>query len=836
MRVQVPCSIAGLTLFLSVPALVTMPGLCAADAYGAGGDSVQLQAGSSQLEVQRNGQWRLTRQGQELVRNARLVIAAPGWKASSGQQKLQAAAGAPPQQEDRFSITGQIHGPGADVRWDFSEEIRPIDGGWRLAYQLRPRSQVDAGEIALFIDLPLKTWAGKQLLLWPLSAATLPESPPSDQHFLNGPLRTLVLRSDEHSQSTLRMNRMTTCTVQDTRTWKGDVYQAYIQLHHQGRIEAGQKLGLEFELRPDDRQEFVIPTVSLAARRPLAIRSVRPSSASVPRFGLLRVRAEISGSYDTPFDPEQIAVDAHITSPSGKSLLVPAFFNQDYQPSDDAEGAYLVPQGDSFWELRFTPVEVGQYRFVLAARDRSGETRWAEESFRCEAAQRCGFVRVSQRDHRYFEFDNGWPYFAVGENMATCRGPVGTTDFHRWLTRLGAAGGNYARIWMCSPCFGIEWGKPGVYRLDHAWHLDRALDMAEQNGIYVKLCLESWRGFAGKGSFVRGEDVHPYWKRNGGPCEKEIEVFTNPEARRMFRNRLRYLVARWGYSTHLFGWEFWNEINCVRGYDAEIVAHWTQEMARYLHEIDPWRHLVVNSLGSFLVDERYWRLPEIDFAQVHGYWNPKSAESRELGRDMARFVPYWIEKIRGYGKPALFAEFGLVNDHWGPSLLADKDPQGVHLHNGLWSAMMAGAAGTAMLWWWDSYVDPHDLYWQFSPVVAFARDVPWTSAGFEPIVGRSPEPRLRVLGLRGPKQVLVWLQNEDHTWWNEVQGKHVAAIARATAAIEGVSPGDWEAQWWDTWRGKALRRQRLRASGGGLELTVTGLDRDVAVKLKHMGP
>jgi hypothetical protein len=95
---------------------------------------------------------------------------------------------------------------------------------------------------------------------------------------------------------------------------------------------------------------------------------------------------------------------------------------------------------------------------------------------------------------------------------------------------------------------------------------------------------------------------------------------------------------------------------------------------------------------------------------------------------------------------------------------------------------------------------------------------------------------LRVLGLRGPKQVLVWLQNEDHTWWNEVQGKHVAAIARATAAIEGVSPGDWEAQWWDTWRGKALRRQRLRASGGGLELTVTGLDRDVAVKLKHMGP
>ena len=362
------------------------------------------------------------------------------------------------------------------------------------------------------------------------------------------------------------------------------------------------------------------------------------------------------------------------------------------------------------------------------------------------------------------------------------------------------------------------------------------LEAAQRHGIYVKLCLESWRGFAGAGSFVRPGDVHPYWKANGGPCQREMEVFTDPEALRMFRNRLRYVVARWGYLPSVFGWEFWNEINCVRGYQADVVAHWTQDMARYLKHIDPWQHLVVNSLGSYLVDERYWRLPELDFAQVHGYWHPRDPRSREAGRDMGAFVPFWIDQIRGYGKPALFAEFGLVADNWGLSPLAAQDRQGVHLHNGLWSAMMAGAAGTAMTWWWDNYVDALDLYGQFRGVADFARDVPWTTAHFEPVHGRSAEPKLRVLALRGPEQLLIWLQNTDHTWWNAVAGKPASPIVQATAFIPGVPPGQWQVQWWDTWQAKTLRSQTLHvAADGQLAIPVAGLDSDVVLKVRRTG-
>ena len=40
------------------------------------------------------------------------------------------------------------------------------------------------------------------------------------------------------------------------------------------------------------------------------------------------------------------------------------------------------------------------------------------------------------------------------------------------------------------------------------------------------------------------------------------DFFTDERAKADYRNRLRYLVARYGYSTSVFAWEFFNEV-CV---------------------------------------------------------------------------------------------------------------------------------------------------------------------------------------------------------------------------------------------------------------------------------
>ena len=802
-----------------------------------------FQVGSCQAEVGGDGRFRLAMNGQELIRDVRLVVAAPQWKGGGDQKQAHIAAGYPRREGEAVTIQGEIREPISAARWKFTEQLRVVGGAVWVAYELQALAATEAGEVSLFFDLPIAVWHGKKLLLWPMTGGTFPEAQPAERHFLTGLVRTLVCGVGERSQLTVRFTPARNCTVQDTREWKQDIYQAYVRLHGGGRVRAGEKLRLEFELRPNDPAEFVSPTVELSSRKPLTIQEVVKSAETVPRFGRLTIRADITATFDTPFDPDQIAVDAHFTPPSGKTLVVPAFFTQDYAPKIEGGIEWFGPKGPPAWEVRFAPVETGAYKFHLTARDRSGTVRSTKETFRCVPSHSPGCVRVSKSDPRYFEFDNGQAYFAIGENTATPASPAaklvslgGVADFNRWFSRLGKAGANYTRVWMCSPSLGIEWGKPGTYRLDHAWQLDRVMKSAERRGIYVKLCLESWRGFAGPGSFVRGNDVHPYWKKNGGPCDKEIEVFTNAEAKRMFRNRLRYVVARWGHSTHLLAWEFWNEINCVRGYDADIVAAWPQEMARYVKSIDPWQHLIVNSLGSFLVDERYWRLPEMDFAQVHGYWHPTAKESRETGKDMAQFAASWVEQLRPFGKPALFAEFGLVNDRWGPSPLAQKDREGVHLHNGLWSAMMSGACGTAMLWWWDSYVGPLDLYWQFHNVAAFARDVPWTTAGFEPFTIATSDPSLCVRGLRGTKRnlVLLWLQNKNHTWWNVVEGASISEARGAELELTGVDDGRWRVEWWDTWRGKRTRSETITAAEDKLVLNISPVARDQAVRLSQV--
>jgi hypothetical protein len=619
--------------------------------------------------------------------------------------------------------------------------------------------------------------------------------------------------------------------VQDCREFGRDAYQLYARVASGGAARKGQTFRLEFTLLPDDRRTRHMAPFDIRSDAPLTVGPPHLAARNVKQYERLDAALEVTGTWRTPFDPDEIRVDGRVRTPSGKTLIVPAFYTQDFELVRDGEEAWMEARGTPRWALRFAGTEVGEHSLTITARDTSGEARSEPVTFHVTPSDDPGFIRVSKRDPHYFAFDDGSPYFAVGENVCTWR--RGVQDYEAWFPHLGEAGGNFARIWLWAHCFGIEWGKPGRYRLDHAWALDHALGLAERHGIYIKLCLEAWRGFGGPRSFVKPGVLHPYSKENGGPCEREMDVFTDPEARRMFRNRLRYVVARWGYSTHILAWEFWNEINCVWGYRERSgdVMEWTAAMGRHLEGIDPWDHLVTNSLGSFLVDDRLWNLQEVDFAQVHGYWNPTNV-SRERGKDMAAFVPHWIGKVRGYGKPALFAEFGLVNKSWGLSPRAHEDTQGVHLHNGLWSSVMAGAAGTAMLWWWGNYVEPNDLYPHFTAVRRYTEGVPWDTAGFEPAAAKSDTDQLRAMALRGKGIALLWLHNRQHTWWHVVEGNRIEPVRGAVVTLPGLEDGLWQIEWWDTWTGEVTGREVREAVDGTLPLPVKALRRDAAAKIR----
>lgn len=793
-----------------------------------------FDVGGAPVTVGRDGRFRLEHPGRPIA-NGHIILAGAGWKGSVDQAALRVAE-EPVETDGELVVRGSLTEPTAGVVWDLEVRYRLEGAALRIDYRITPRAETNVAEVSLFLDLPLSAWRGKTLTFWPNQTVALPIERPAQRHFAAGRARRVVLEPEAEQHLTLAFSWPTLCTAQDCREFGAEQYQVYARLFEGGVAPAGQAHELTVWLRPSDT-ETAMTEPDYRSAKPLGVAPVLLPAERVPCYQRYEVPLEVTGTWDSPFDPDQIRVDAQITTPSGAQRTVPAFYTSDHDLVTHGRANWLEPRGEPHWLLRYAATEPGRHSLVIIARDRTGEVSTEPVWFEATPGDAPGYVRVSATDPRYFAFDDGRPYFAVGENVCTYGGSD-VTVYDRWFSRLGAQGANYARVWMWSHCFGFDYGPPGTYRLDAAAEFDHVLELAEQHGIYIKLCLEAWRGFAGQGCFVRPGVIHPYDRRNGGPCATEMDFFSLPEARRMFRNRLRYAIGRWGYSTHLFAWEFWNEINCVFGYRerSQEMIDWTAAMGDYLRANDPWRHLIVNSLGSFEDDERLWSLPQMDFAQVHGYWHPTSPASRELAKDMAAFVPHWIGVIRRYGKPALFAEYGLVNETWGPSPRADEDTAGVHLHNGLWSSIVAGAAGTAMLWWWDNYVDTLDLYDQFGAVSRFVDDVPWTTAGFAPAELESPEPRLRALALIGHDRAIVWLQNKDHTWWNVVEEQPITPLDETTVVVPDLPDGGYDIDWWDTWAGRSLRTETATAVGGrGVTLRVPRIEKDIAVKVTRRG-
>jgi hypothetical protein len=781
--------------------------------------------GQAEVVIQPDGTFAVTDGGNVLLSAGRMSWFGPNWESSSQQQITEpktSLAG------DVVTVTGRVAERASGKPWDMRQTVTKTAEGLRFEYELRPLEAMQVNEVSLIMDLPVARYSGKELLMLPATQMPFPPQLPANYHFVSGRTTSYVFAAGEPEQISLNLDRPRLCNVQDTRVWKSDLYQAFVKIIEGGPgVKPGEVYKLAFTLRPRDPKEWRMPKVELKSAKPLKldVKSVEPAA---PRVGeLATLHADFQGTWDTPFWQEQAALDAHIEGRDGQSWDVPGFFTQPFDRTNGGSAAdpaeLLTPTGDPEWQVRFLPPAAGEYTVTLQGKDRTGKVSATTRFTVADGTPRPS-IRVSQTDPHYFEFTDGTPYVANGLNVCWYRSG-GTFDYDNWFGHLADNGGNYARIWMPDWAFGFEWGKPGEYKLDRAAQMDYVLALAQQKGIYIKLCLESFRTFAAN---------NPYARANGGPCDKVLDVFTNDQAKAMWRNRLRYCAARWGWSPNILAWEFWNEINCVQGYDEATVQAWAREMAEYLKAVDGGRHLIVNSLGSFVFEPNLWAMPQMQFAQMHGYWHPRW-KSTEFGKDMAQMMADHVAMVRTFGKPCFFAEFGLVNDTWGASPRMADDPDGVNLHNGMWGALLSGAAGPAHLWWWDNYVAPRNLWYHYRGVANFVQGVAFNTEGFEPLQGQPQPEGLRAFALRGTNVSLLWIQNRAHTWWNVAEKQPIAPVDGGKIKLDGLLPrggaGPYAVELWDTYTGKLINKTEVSASVEGHVLTLPTIDKDIAVKV-----
>jgi hypothetical protein len=458
----------------------------------------------------------------------------------------------------------------------------------------------------------------------------------------------------------------------------------------------------------------------------------------VALYGQLELSFSLLRTYDNPYDPNEIDVTATFRAPNGKAITVPGFFARPYRDTciSNCDSENLVPVGQPGWRVRFAPDQVGLWRYIVEARDIRGKQPVQQGSFEVVPSENPGYIRVGSSG-RYFAFDNGSAYFPVGENLAWAWN--GVYEYERWLDQLHASGANYARLNIDVPWFiSLDWSGPAGDYTDSqaaAWRLDTILQMAEKKGIYLQIGLIWHQAFANYADppvaippDVSTSDASadwtssPYNAANGGPLAISSEVFTDEQARNLLRQRLRYVVARWGYSPHVFAWEIVDELDGILGYTPDEALPWLQDLTGYLRKNDPYHHLITS--GTRQLEPDSWQT--LDFAQVQYYQNRPSEEPVD---QVAAILNILDEAFAYTQKPVLLTAFSL-NRWYAP---VDDDPTGVHIYNTIWAAALSGAAGSAMPWWWDTYVDHQNLYNLFNPLALFARDIPWNTANLQPV-------------------------------------------------------------------------------------------------------
>lgn len=389
-----------------------------------------------------------------------------------------------------------------------------------------------------------------------------------------------------------------------------------------------------------------------------------------------------------PFDPADVSVVATFTGPGGRTSQVRyGFYYQDFEIQDK----YLATNDPRYWQprptpqpwrVRFAPDEAGTWRYVLRVTygDSTTETS-AAYAFECVASANPGFLRVAP-NRRNLVFEQGQSFLAIGSNVdywgsnpvrlpaglpspgparaSSCNGGIILTPlpsenqrfstytclaYQQVFEDLNCVGGNFARVWMQEFNWDIETydsttqvNTLGYYQphQPRMYDFDRMLESARTNGVYLHLSLldgmrlwnvlemHKWREFPYK------VGLHL------GPTEQR-RFFTEPEARRLFRNKLRYIVARWGYSPHIASYELLNEGDFVNAgqlfcqnfrADFPPLWAWTVEMATYLKSIDT-RHLQTAAYGAENAYEILRDNPDLfDYTTSHDYTASFNAELR----------------------------------------------------------------------------------------------------------------------------------------------------------------------------------------------------------------
>ena len=403
-------------------------------------------------------------------------------------------------------------------------------------------------------------------------------------------------------------------------------------------------------------------------------------------------KIEASFTVLTPIaDPFDYSNDVRvlIVRPDATTVSLPAFFD-----------------GGTTWRVRHTPTMPGIFSVSNITLNGSSlaynnlqPASWTVTGFAAGA----GYVRVDPTNPTRFITSNGRRFFPIGENMAWSSPGANALNI---FPKMGAAHENWSRVWMTHFYEGsglglnLDWPKVnntlGQLSLNNAQHWDAIVAAAEQAGIHFQMTLQHHGQYAS----TTGSNVNPNWEQNpynvanGGFLASAANFFTDPTAQNLTKRKLRYIVARWGYSTSIMSWELFNEVQFTDAAYANQwgnIETWHNMMAAFLRSQDSYHHLITSSSE---LNEPIW--DEADYYQHHDYPSDLITGIRDASG---------ISAAQPVG-PDFSGECGI-----------DTTPH-VGISPPVWAGIMAGQSGGAMPWYWDT-IDPNNDYFLIQAAADF---------------------------------------------------------------------------------------------------------------------
>lgn len=285
-------------------------------------------------------------------------------------------------------------------------------------------------------------------------------------------------------------------------------------------------------------------------------------------------------------------------------------------------------------------------------------------------------------------------------------------SYRNLMTQLSQGGANYMRTIMNPISTDIEYEELGNYtdRLPMAHEMDKILTHAEDLGLLIHWNMAIHYTFQMMGV----TSYHRFWTWDdtvkGNPFAyasivgpDPVDFLTHAEAKKYYKQRYRYILARWGYSPNIAVLELFSEISNVgselpdnsffyrQGNNWQMYRDWQVEMAEYIksHYHGKIHALTSSYAGRKVPQDNTFDSPYFDLMTVNVYDFQEPGFAEELIKETAQSIFNNLHEdsyTKNTIKPIMFSETDAVE--------ASCDDKYVEVIRAQWERLYSGLAGS----------------------------------------------------------------------------------------------------------------------------------------------